>query len=157
MEEWKDFYNYKVSNYGNVSNGKRILKKFKAKGYLQTQIFIEGNRCSYYIHRLVAHLFLNMDLKYEGIQVDHLDNNKENNHVSNLDLVNHRENISKRNLNKASKYVGVSKNRSKYASKVKYKNRLVHLGTFNTEEEAAKAYNNFLANNNITNKYNNNI
>ncbi|EGT4137988.1 hypothetical protein EQZ09_09310 [Clostridium perfringens] len=103
-EEWKDIIGYeglyKVSNLGRVKslnycNTKKakILKNIKDKdGYLVICLTNKGNKKNFKIHRLVALHFLdNLENKE---QVNHKDENKENNHVSNLEWVTSKENIN---------------------------------------------------------------
>ena len=98
MEEvWKDIPGYEglyqVSNYGNVRslNYNRTgqikeLKQCFKNGYC----FIPLRRKNYYVHRLVAEAFLeNLENKSE---VNHIDGDKYNNHVSNLEWCTRSEN-----------------------------------------------------------------
>lgn len=41
---------------------------------------------------------------------------------------------------KASPYVGVSKDKNKWAARIKYNKKTIHLGNFHSQEDAAKAY-----------------
>ena len=86
-EIWRDipdYPNYQISNLGNVRNIKtgRILKPRMTKGgYLQ--VHFEMNGRNYYIHRLVAESFLPNPSNYP--EVNHIDENKTNNSVDNLE------------------------------------------------------------------------
>lgn len=94
METFKkidEFNNYSISNFGNVRNDKtgRILKVYiKPSGYMQVQL---GRRTiPQYVHRLVAKAFiLNPEDKP---QVNHINGNKQDNRVENLEWVTAREN-----------------------------------------------------------------
>jgi hypothetical protein len=91
-EEWRKiegFPSYTVSNLGRVRSIKReqavILKVFKNNyGYLQVCLYNENNKkCGRYIHRLVASAFIS---NYENKpEVNHIDGNKANNSVNNLE------------------------------------------------------------------------
>lgn len=82
---------YQVSNMGNVmslnynhTGKKRLLKPKKEKnGYLRVQLWQEGKLKQCYIHRLVAQAFL--ENPHNLPQINHKDQNKENNIVSNLE------------------------------------------------------------------------
>ena len=88
--EWDYRGLYKVSNHGNVKsfhNGKEnILKAGKNKyGYELIRLCKNGKLKIFLIHRLVAHMFVENDNPIEKIEVNHIDENKENNHAENLE------------------------------------------------------------------------
>lgn len=84
---------YSVSNYGEVRNNKtgKLMKLRKnEKRYLRTNLTKNGNQKSVRVHRLVAQAFIpNPENKP---QVNHIDFNKENNCVNNLEWVTNKEN-----------------------------------------------------------------
>lgn len=84
---------YSVSNYGEVRNNKtgKLMKLRKnEKGYLRTNLTTNGNQKSVRVHRLVAQAFIpNPENKP---QVNHIDFDKENNCVNNLEWVTNKEN-----------------------------------------------------------------
>lgn len=95
IEIWKDIPEYEglyqVSNFGKVKSLPRnttkggILKPRKNRGgYLQLQLTKNGIRKTFTIHKLVALAFI---LNPENLPcVNHKDENKENNHVDNLEF-----------------------------------------------------------------------
>lgn len=92
QEIWKSikgYENYEVSNFGRVKSfwyGKeKILKPNKINnGYLQVVLFKDGKRKNFFIHRLVASAFIPNPYGFE--QVNHKDEVKTNNCVSNLEF-----------------------------------------------------------------------
>lgn len=105
METWKDIKGfegyYQISNYGNVRSltrfdgirvrkSQRIKPVLKNNGYLQVGLRKNGLRKYVSIHRLVAMHFI--DNPKNKSQVNHIDCNKQNNHVSNLEWVSSKEN-----------------------------------------------------------------
>lgn len=88
---------YDISNLGRIRNNKtgHIIKPDKEeKGYCRLTIKVNGIRKHYAVHRLVAIAFIpNSENKS---QVDHIDNNKENNRVDNLQWVSNKENCQLR-------------------------------------------------------------
>lgn len=103
-EIWKDIYGYEgvyaVSNLGRVKrlagSGNcifdRLIKSRKKKaGYHIITLTKHGVCKTFHLHRLVAIAFIpNSDLNKE---VNHIDLNKSNNIVENLEWVTHEENI----------------------------------------------------------------
>jgi hypothetical protein len=105
MEEtWKDIPGYEgryqVSNYGNVRSvyllglGKHVIKKPEVhySGYLYHKIWDVGNktRKKLFVHRLVAIAFL--PNPEEKPIVNHLDRNRANNNLKNLEWCDGSEN-----------------------------------------------------------------
>lgn len=122
--------------YSNIS--KKFLKPgISKKGYF----FCIINKKYKSIHRLVAETFIpNPDNLPE---VNHKDLDKSNNTIENLEWVTTRKNILHRYN---SKLPGVQITPSgKFRSKYYFNKKYIHLGTFNTPEEASQAYTNALA------------
>jgi hypothetical protein len=96
-EKWitiKQNNNYEVSNYGNIRNKKtkRILKPaISNKGYYLVSLSNKGKTHTYTIHKLVMEHFNRCAFDYEVI--NHIDHNKLNNNVSNLEYVTQQENV----------------------------------------------------------------
>ena len=74
--------------------------------------------------------------------VNHINHNKKNNRLDNLEVITNRENSNKKHLKSSSKFIGVywSKSKGKWASKIYYNKKLNHIGYFEDEEDANKAY-----------------
>lgn len=94
-ENCKDFY--AVSNFGNVKNVKtgKILSKSLRDGYYSVTIMNTNNTLSHKenIHILVAEHFIRMRKK--GEVIDHVNNNKLDNTVDNLQIISSKENTIK--------------------------------------------------------------
>ena len=93
-EEWKvlDFSpEYQVSNTGRIKKNGKLKYPSANNGYLRIGILINGKYKTFGVHRLVAEAFIpNPENKPE---VNHIDCNKYNNNVSNLEWTTKRENI----------------------------------------------------------------
>ena len=146
MEEWKfinGYENYKISDHGNVKNNitnKMLKHRINNRGYNNVDLYNIGKRTKP-IHRLVAEAFLeNPDNKR---CVDHIDRDKLNNHKSNLRYATNSENNmnKSRQSNNTSGAIGVffRKDRNKWRAVINQNGNKIHLGSFETKEEAIEA------------------
>ncbi len=104
-EEWKEIpntdYKYEVSNYGRIKsycykchpNGK-IVKSGNIKGYKSVNLKMDGKKKTVLIHKLVAELFIPRKDETFDVVI-HLDWNKFNNHVSNLQWCTRKESFDR--------------------------------------------------------------
>lgn len=123
IEEWKvieNTPNYSVSNLGRVKNNKtqRIMKPKLIRGQYESVCLRKNKMNTYHtVHRLVAIAFIpNPNNKP---QVNHIDYNKRNNCVGNLEWVSNSENQlwSREAISKGrckNKYPYISKNKNGY-------------------------------------------
>jgi hypothetical protein len=102
LEQWKRViidnieWNYEVSTLGNVRNvdTSRILKsRDNGNGYLIVKLYKNGKQKTFYVHRLVAFAFIENDEPTKKTDVNHIDENKYNNHVNNLEWTTHDDNV----------------------------------------------------------------
>lgn len=111
-EIWKDIAGYadlyQVSNFGSVRSLPRVVKGSDGRlrhiqgrrlscskdnrGYLSVALYQDGNYRNCLIHRLVATAFL--ECTDTSLQVNHIDGNKQNNCVSNLEWVTSSANVA---------------------------------------------------------------
>lgn len=87
------FENYEVSTWGIVyKNGIALKPEVHCKGYLRVDLYNGQERKHMKVHRLVANAFIpNPENKP---QINHIDGNKNNNSVTNLEWVTDAENKS---------------------------------------------------------------
>lgn len=90
IEEWRDIVGYEglyeVSDLGRVKNiktGRILSSKNNGIGYLFVDLYKNGIHKGFYIHRLVAYVFIPNPQNLP--QVNHRDENKSNNTVDNLE------------------------------------------------------------------------
>lgn len=90
----EEYPNYSINENGEVKSiyvSKLLKPRSAGRGYLCYQLRNEYGKKNEYVHRLVAKTFIpNPD---NLPQVDHIDGNKANNHVSNLRWVDNRTNM----------------------------------------------------------------
>ena len=96
---------YEVSNLGRVrsvdrynSRGRFCSSRFispglAGRGYFQIHLYKDNKSYNRYVHRVVAEAFIPNPKNLE--QVNHIDGNKLNNHVSNLEWCTNTENNQK--------------------------------------------------------------
>jgi hypothetical protein len=164
-EIWKEIngYNgyYKVSNLGRVKSIDRIvtMKNYVKRFYKGTILkqSLTGSHAKYLsvnlhspnktgtrkVHQLVAEAFLNHTPCGMNIVINHIDEDKLNNRLDNLELTSSRENSTNYiRSGVTSVYTGVSwyKAYNKWRVKVYHNKKNHHVGYFNDELEASEAY-----------------
>lgn len=89
---------YAIDTDGNVyslitnsSRRRKILKPYYKNGYLAVNLYKDGICKHFYIHRLVAKTFLENEKGYK--EVNHIDCNKTNNSINNLEWCNRKQNL----------------------------------------------------------------
>lgn len=104
IKEYEDYY--AISNFGNVKsverkvknrNGYRIVKErilkpsISNKGYYLVALSKNGKSHTLAIHKMVMEHFNRCAFDYEVI--NHIDHNKLNNNISNLEYITQKENV----------------------------------------------------------------
>lgn len=123
----------------NISpNGTIHVKKFGNTEYAYINKKIKGKTKTYLLHRLLVEAFIGRKLLKSEF-IDHINHNSLDNRIENLRICSLKENSRNRNSNK---YKGVKITLSgKYSARITVDRKEIYLGSFNTKEEAAKAYN----------------
>jgi hypothetical protein len=159
-EQWKDILKfdnkYQISNLGRVKSlnynhtkKPKILKlNQNIHGYKTVSLSINNIKKTYSIQQLVAIAFLNHKNCGFELVVNHIDFNRKNNKLSNLEIITHRENTNRKHLKSTSQYTGVGwhKKICKWQSRIVIKKKIIHLGYFINEIDAHNAYQKALAN-----------
>jgi len=149
---------YEISSFGKVRSLPRLVKSGKSKrlvkgrilrqrihnGYFQIDLHSRGIKKTYFVHQLMAVAYLAHAPNRHNIVVDHKDNDRLNNRISNLQLITHRLNSSKDRKGGKSKYVGVSKVPKGFSARISIDGKRIFLGHYESELEAHKAYQNKL-------------
>ena len=173
--EWHPFYykghetNIEVNKQGEVRRvPKDWLKKKHKKKYVSKRINSKYYKIditidyigakTLYLHQIIASVFLNYQIGFgNNYVVDHIDENKLNNKLQNLQILTNKENILK-SINYKRK-LGIKKNKTirpynirikdakgwvkiggLYYSTISFLSKRISLGYYKTPEEASAAY-----------------
>ena len=105
--EWreiKDCSNYEVSENGEIRRSRQTHGSYKVgallkininpRGYAYVRLANNGTVHSIAVHKLVAEAFINQKptIKSGRLEVNHIDGDKSNNRISNLEYVSSKEN-----------------------------------------------------------------
>ena len=91
MEQWKTINrlpNYEISTTGkirNIKKGNELKVVTNNAGYKLVCLSYKNKKHTGYIHRLLAETFIPTDLNKETSVVNHIDQNRNNNDISNLE------------------------------------------------------------------------
>ncbi|MEN8122935.1 MAG: NUMOD4 domain-containing protein [Bacteroidota bacterium] len=154
-EIWKDIPEYKGTHQASTLGRIKSLDRYDNRGRLRKGIILKTrkDKDGYHIlnmskngvvktrklHRMIYSAF--KELK-DGFVIDHDDNNKDNNKLSNLKQITVRKNTSKDRFRQkySSKYIGVSRSFDKWRAIIHINGVSKNLGSFNTEIEASNTY-----------------
>lgn len=118
-----------------------VLTHKRKDGSVRQYAYRWENGRRIYLHRVIAE---RMGLQLgPGVEVDHRNGNSSNNHRSNLRVVTHSKNaMNARKQPGTSQFKGVSwdRQRQKWVTQITINKKQIHLGRYDTEIEAALAY-----------------
>ena len=147
---------YEVSDLGRVKSftkckdGKIMKLSPKKNGYMRVTLCKKNVKNRYQVHRLVLQAFQPTE---EKLECDHENHIKDDNRLVNLRWCSRSENLRYRLKRDgcSSQYLGVSWNKlhNNWKTHCRLNGKSIHIGTFDTEEEAAKAYNDFIIKHNL--------
>lgn len=114
--------------------------------YARRTKYANGKKAGYFwIHRVIAERLFG-GLFIHGMDIDHIDNNPLNNRRENLRITTQGQNLQNSGTQKRQIQKGILKGARfhkrdhKWSSSIKIDGKLIHLGTFDTMEEAHDAY-----------------
>ena len=121
-------------NYKRTGKTRALKAALNSHGYLLVNLSKNGKVKMKSVHRLVAEAYL--PNYSEDLQVDHIDNVRSNNCLSNLRMVTHQQN----SFNTNAKGYCWDKKAKKWKAGIKINGKQHHLGYFNNEDDARSAY-----------------
>ena len=148
IEVWKDIPEYEgiyqVSNLGNVKSIKWNKIKYlcsnnKNNFYRAVTLHKNNKAKKHTVAVCVAMAFLSFKPLKQSMVIDHIDNNKHNDYLYNLQVISHRKNLTKDKKPKSG-FTGVVKNGKKWKAQIFLNGINKHLGTFENIIEASQAY-----------------
>ena len=89
------YTNYGSSTDGYIINRKRLIPRkgiLHLTGYLQTTVYSNGKRKTFEAHRMVFEA-VNQQIIPDGMQIHHINCDKQDNSIENLELVTRKENM----------------------------------------------------------------
>jgi hypothetical protein len=98
MEIWKTINsspNYEVSNFGSIRNtktGNKLKVATNNYGYKLVCLSDKNKKQTSYIHRLIAEAFISTNLDTRTSVVNHIDGDKTNNTIKNLEWATYSDN-----------------------------------------------------------------
>ena len=101
FHEGKTYYchpiynNYGCSTDGYIINRKRLVPRkgnLELNGYLQSTVYSNGKRKTFEAHRMVFEA-VNQQIIPDGMQIHHINNDKQDNAIKNLELVTPQQNM----------------------------------------------------------------
>lgn len=120
------------------------LLKLHNKGYLYLSVSIKGLISRHIlVHQLIASAFLGYEFG-GNLVVDHIDNDKTNNNLSNLQLITQRENIARAFDNGLPYGVHYCPEKRLYRARTTINRKKVSLGYYKDPIEAGKVYSNYV-------------
>lgn len=162
METWRKipgFEHYEVSDLGQVRSccftkirkngrpythkGKILTQTVEKDGYFRVSLYINKRCYVKKVHRLVYESFIGKP--NEGLLVDHINNNRKDNRLCNLQAITNADNLAKdtwRHRKRKDLPLGVSKQEGRryYTALYSVDGKSFYLGSFPTAEDAAEAY-----------------
>ena len=138
--------NYTINEYGEVRNirSKIILNPFFISGYAAVNISVNGKRKTCYLHHLVALVFLDYTAKRGLISINHIDGNKKNPRLDNIEIITHRLNSTlthtSRNRILPTGVTQTNIGKRRFKCQISYLGKNRYLGMFHTAEEASACY-----------------
>jgi len=137
---------YAVNELGQVKNLRTgiILKQFLISDYPAVNISYNKKRKTVYTHHLMSIVYLNHIPKRGIMSINHIDQDKTNNRLDNLEIISHRRNTALCFIHRnRTMPTGVTKTETgvkQYKAQINYRGVNNYLGCYMTADEAHAVY-----------------
>ena len=127
-------FNTIKNQWGNKNTWILAIQNLTTTGCFRINIRKKQYKC----HRIIAFAYLGLDIDDKTQIIDHKNRIPTDNRLENLHIVTHQQNM----WNTGAKGYCFDKRRNKYVAYIMVNRKQIFLGYFDTEEEAATAYQN---------------
>jgi len=140
-------YDMKIFRDGRIHGYNKTKKKWverkchlNCKGYLKIKNWVNNVGYNHFVHNIITLCYLGK--KPDGFQTDHINNNKLDNRLENLQYISRQDNLYKRVNNKFGVPIkGYTKNTNgTFKAEITLDGKKIYLGTYKTEKEARRVY-----------------
>lgn len=154
-EIWKTIPNtnnrYKVSNTGKIKSylggkGKLMALRVHPKGYIRVGLMTNKKRKERTVHSIVVEVFLNHKQNGMKSMVNHIDKDRTNNHLDNLEIVTNEENLKDKRNNGILNGVFQIKSTGYWSSMKRIDGKYKRLGIHKHKQDALLEYYTFITN-----------
>lgn len=145
MKTIPNFTNYSIDKLGTVINNstqKKLKQSLQKDGYKVVYLYDNNKKRTVpvRIHILLAITYMNHKTDGHKIVINHIDLNKLNNSLDNLELISQRENANHLHITSTSKFRGVSFHKGSWISQIFIESKSIYLGRFKDKLEASNMY-----------------
>tara|TARA_R110002012_G_scaffold2614_2_gene12513 strand:- start:901 stop:1383 length:483 start_codon:yes stop_codon:yes gene_type:complete len=124
-----------ILSYRGRSNGKILKHSVDKIGYCNVGLTNNLGKKTLSVHKTMAIMFLGYKSNKGVTDVHHIDGDKTNNHLYNLEIINHRDNVALGRRGKLG-VTGISKKNNAYGFIITYTGIPIARQGYNTIEEA---------------------
>ena len=139
---------YSLNYWGKKGNVQKLKIQKGSNGYPIITVSVNGKQKSYTVHSLMGKAYLDYTPHLRDFVIDHIDDDKTNNKLSNLRVITQRQNaIKSKPIRELPTGVCYYRGRTKpYMATIQLYDKQKFLGYFETPEEAGEAYQEALSN-----------
>jgi len=140
MKSIPGYEEYSINENGIIFNKKNKIMKpsINGCGYYVVNLYKNKQRKMFSVHQLMFMAFYGIKSDKRNV-IDHIDGDRTNNSLSNLQYVSQRLNTTK-NRKSNTGLSGSYEHKGRFQSAIRINGKKIHLGSYNTAEEAHEVY-----------------